>query len=149
MRLSLKVIPNAKQNKIVEESGRMKVYLTAPPVEGKANKALVEFLAEHYKVKKRDVAIVKGETSREKIVNIAGLMLLLVSVLALSACAPRKEPVQLAAAAFNKFPVLEYHLIGRPEGRWQRTPENFRADLEWLHSNGYYPLNLKDVLSGI
>jgi peptidoglycan/xylan/chitin deacetylase (PgdA/CDA1 family) len=48
----------------------------------------------------------------------------------------------------ESFPVLEYHLIGRPEGRWRRTPENFRADLEWLHANGYYPLNLKDILSG-
>ncbi|MFH1386547.1 MAG: polysaccharide deacetylase family protein [bacterium] len=47
-----------------------------------------------------------------------------------------------------KFPVLEYHLIGRPEGRWQRTPENFRSDLEWLYRNNYYPVNLRDLLNG-
>ncbi|OGC13248.1 hypothetical protein A3D23_01325 [candidate division WOR-1 bacterium RIFCSPHIGHO2_02_FULL_53_26] len=52
------------------------------------------------------------------------------------------------AAAFDKFPVLEYHLIGRPEGRWQRTPENFRKDIEWLHRNNYYPMNLRDLLAG-
>ncbi|MGB9612924.1 MAG: hypothetical protein ACPL4K_01935, partial [Candidatus Margulisiibacteriota bacterium] len=52
------------------------------------------------------------------------------------------------AVAFETFPVLEYHLIGRPEGRWQRTPENFRKDLEWLYQNGYYPFNLRDVLKG-
>ena len=48
----------------------------------------------------------------------------------------------------KRFPVLEYHLISRPEGRWTRTPENFRADLEWLYQNNYYPMNLKDILTG-
>lgn len=70
MRLNLKVIPNAKQNKIVEESGRIKVYLTAPPVEGKANKALIEFLSEHFKVKKNQIRIVRGEKSRDKVLEI-------------------------------------------------------------------------------
>jgi len=49
---------------------------------------------------------------------------------------------------FNYFPVLEYHHIRRPEARWSRTPENFRADLEWLRANNYYPINLRDILSG-
>jgi peptidoglycan/xylan/chitin deacetylase (PgdA/CDA1 family) len=51
------------------------------------------------------------------------------------------------ALDFKYFPVLGYHLIGRPEARWQRTPENFRADLEWLYVNGFYPMNLKDILT--
>lgn len=42
--------------------------------------------------------------------------------------------------------VLSYHNIGEPEGRWQRTPDNFRADLEYLLSQGYYPVNLIDVV---
>ena len=67
-------------------------------------------------------------------------------------CAPRETPAVTAKSmetvAFAKFPVLEYHLIGRPEGRWQRTPENFRRDLEWLYANNYYPLNLRDLLGG-
>ena len=46
------------------------------------------------------------------------------------------------------FPVLEYHLIGTPEGRWQRTPANFRGDLEWLYQHNYYPFNLRDLLTG-
>jgi len=41
--------------------------------------------------------------------------------------------------------VLEYHLIGEPEDRWQRTPANFRADLERLLAEGYYPVNLRDL----
>lgn len=69
-RLSIKVIPNAGRNKIVEENGRIKVYLAAPPVEGKANKALIEFLAEHFHVKKGKISIVKGMTSRQKEVII-------------------------------------------------------------------------------
>jgi len=44
--------------------------------------------------------------------------------------------------------VLEYHRIGDPEGRWQRTPDNFRADLERLLASGFYPVNLRDLVEG-
>ena len=44
--------------------------------------------------------------------------------------------------------ILEYHLIGYPEGRWRRTPENFRKDLEMLYQNDYYPIPLQDLVSG-
>jgi hypothetical protein len=70
VRLCLKVIPNAKQNRIVEAEGGCKVYLTAPPVEGKANVALIDFLSEHYQVKRSQVRIVRGEKSRQKVVEI-------------------------------------------------------------------------------
>lgn len=43
--------------------------------------------------------------------------------------------------------VLEYHLIGYPEGDWRRTPENFRKDLEALYQGGYYPINLRDLVA--
>ena len=49
---------------------------------------------------------------------------------------------------FKHFLILEYHLIGRPEARWCRTPENFKRDLQWLYDNGFYPMNLKDILTG-
>jgi peptidoglycan/xylan/chitin deacetylase (PgdA/CDA1 family) len=42
--------------------------------------------------------------------------------------------------------VLEYHAIGEPEARWARTPDNFRADMEYLLAHGYYPVNLIDVV---
>ena len=70
MRFKIKVVPNAKQNKVIEEANRLKVYLTAPPVEGKANKALVEFLSEHFGVKKNKIRIIRGEKSREKAIEI-------------------------------------------------------------------------------
>jgi len=45
--------------------------------------------------------------------------------------------------------VLEYHRIGYPEQRFQRTPDNFRADLQRLHKAGYYPVNFIDLLNGL
>jgi len=44
--------------------------------------------------------------------------------------------------------VLEYHLIEEPEDRWSRTPSNFRADLEYLIAEGYYPINMIDLALG-
>ena len=44
--------------------------------------------------------------------------------------------------------ILEYHLIGEPEGEWRRTPDNFRKDLQMLYDNGYYPVPLEDMVSG-
>lgn len=70
MKQLIRVIPRAKQRKIVQESGRLKVYLTAPPVEGKANQALVEALAEYYNVRTRSIKIIGGLKSRDKIVEI-------------------------------------------------------------------------------
>lgn len=70
MRLNLKIIPNAKQNKIVEEPGRFKIYLHAPAVEGKANEALIEFLAEHFGTKRSKIKIIRGQKNREKVVEI-------------------------------------------------------------------------------
>ncbi len=48
----------------------------------------------------------------------------------------------------GRIMVLEYHLIGYPEDRWRRTPENFRKDLEMLYQNDYYPIPLQDLVSG-
>ena len=45
-------------------------------------------------------------------------------------------------------PILEYHLIGRPEGPWRRTPENFRRDLAMLYGMGYRPVRLLDYIAG-
>lgn len=71
MRLDVHVIPNAKKEKLVEESGGLKIHLRAPAVDGKANEALIEFLAEHFNTKKRHIKIVSGEKSRRKVIEIA------------------------------------------------------------------------------
>ncbi|MBN3033845.1 MAG: DUF167 domain-containing protein [Candidatus Saganbacteria bacterium] len=70
MMISVRVVPRARQNKVVEEADRLKVYLTAPPVEGKANEALIEVLAKHFGVKKRRLRLLRGEKGRDKVVEL-------------------------------------------------------------------------------
>lgn len=74
VRVKLKVIPNAPRNEVVRWSGgELTVKLVAPPVEGKANRELVKFLAKALGVSGRDVEILRGDTSRHKTVSIAGI----------------------------------------------------------------------------
>jgi|YelNatPaOPRAMG01_1025707.scaffolds.fasta_scaffold18709_4 uncharacterized protein (TIGR00251 family) len=70
MRVSILVIPNARKNEVVEEGDHLKVYVTAPPVHGRANEAVIEVLAEFFGVKKNKIRIIRGERSREKVVEI-------------------------------------------------------------------------------
>lgn len=71
MTVSCKIIPNAKQNKItVLSDGCFKIHLTAPAVEGKANKALIKILADYFGVAKSYVQIIRGEKGRNKVVRI-------------------------------------------------------------------------------
>jgi uncharacterized protein (TIGR00251 family) len=70
--LSIRVTPRAKRNEIagVMEDGTVKVRLTAPPVEGKANEALLQFLAEVLDVSHTRLAILAGATGRNKRVQV-------------------------------------------------------------------------------
>lgn len=69
--LKIKVIPNSKINKIVERKDNyLKIKLTAPAHEGKANKALIKFLSLYFKVAKNKIALVSGEKSHEKIISM-------------------------------------------------------------------------------
>jgi len=72
--LDLYVQPGARVSEFAGRHGeRIKVRLAARAVDGKANEALIEFLAAHYGVAKRDVRIVAGLKSRQKRVAISGL----------------------------------------------------------------------------
>jgi len=73
MRLDVKVIPSAKKNLMKAEVAPVKVYLSAPAVDGKANKALIAFLSEYYKITKSNISIIKGLKTRYKTVNIEGI----------------------------------------------------------------------------
>jgi hypothetical protein len=74
--LAIKAIPNAPRSEVVGWLGEaLKVKVHAPPVEGKANDALCEFLAETLGLPRRAVTLVRGDTSRQKVVRIAGLTL--------------------------------------------------------------------------
>ena len=70
MLINIKVIPGARKNMFKEQEGDIKVYLTAPPIEGRANAALIKFLAEHFNVNTSRVEIIKGLKSRHKTVHI-------------------------------------------------------------------------------
>jgi len=72
--LKVRVIPRAKRNEIAgRREDALVVRLTAPPVEGAANKLLRRFLAERLEVRASDVAIAAGEKSRDKVLRIEGL----------------------------------------------------------------------------
>jgi uncharacterized protein (TIGR00251 family) len=71
---AVKVHPRAKKNAITGELGdALKVSLTTPPVEGRANQACVEFFAKLLKVPRSSVTIASGQTSRNKVMRIAGV----------------------------------------------------------------------------
>jgi uncharacterized protein (TIGR00251 family) len=70
----VKVHPRARKNGITGAIGdALKVALTAPPVEGRANEACVKFLAEFLNVPRSSVTIAAGEASRQKLIRIAGV----------------------------------------------------------------------------
>ena len=72
--LELKTIPNAPRNEIVGWLGTaLKVKVHAPAVEGKANDELIEFLAEKLRLHRRDITLLRGDKSRQKVVQIDGL----------------------------------------------------------------------------
>jgi uncharacterized protein (TIGR00251 family) len=74
--LELKTIPNAPRDEIAGWLGdALKVKVHAPALEGRANDALLEFLADKLGVHRRDVTLVRGDKSRHKVVRIAGLTL--------------------------------------------------------------------------
>ena len=73
VRFDVKVLPRSSTNQIGGlRDGRLIIRITAPPVDGAGNDAVVEVLAERLKVPRRLVAIVSGQTRRQKTVEVAG-----------------------------------------------------------------------------
>ena len=74
MRIYVKVIPRSSRN-IVEKisEGEYRVRLTAPPVDGKANEALIKILSEHFGVSKGSISIVGGKSTQRKMVDVEGV----------------------------------------------------------------------------
>jgi len=71
---AVKVHPRAKKNAITGEVGdALKVAITAPPVDGKANAACVEFFAKLLNLPRSSVTIAAGQTSRNKVIRVTGL----------------------------------------------------------------------------
>ena len=70
----VKVHPRARKNAITGVVGEaLKLALTAPPVEGRANEACIAYLAEFLNVARSSVTIAAGDSSRQKLIRVAGL----------------------------------------------------------------------------
>jgi uncharacterized protein (TIGR00251 family) len=70
----VRVQPRAKRNAVTKTAdGSLKVHVTAPPEDGRANEAVVETIAEWLGVKRRQVEIIRGATNRNKVVAVTGV----------------------------------------------------------------------------
>jgi uncharacterized protein (TIGR00251 family) len=74
VRFEVHAKPRAKKSKVIGERGdAVEIALAAPPVDGAANEELVRFVARVLAVRQRDIELVRGESSREKLLAVTGL----------------------------------------------------------------------------
>ena len=74
VRFEVHAKPRAKKSKVIGERGEaVEIALAAPPVDGAANEELVRFVAKLLAVRQRDIVLVRGESSREKLLAVSGL----------------------------------------------------------------------------
>ncbi len=64
--INIRISPNAKKNEIIRDGEIIKIKIATQPIDGKANKTLIEFLSKNFKIPKTSIKILKGETSKEK-----------------------------------------------------------------------------------
>ncbi len=70
-RITIYSLPRSSRNQIIDQPDEsLKVKLTAAPVDGEANKKLIELLSKHFGVKKHAVTIVRGKTAKTKVIEI-------------------------------------------------------------------------------
>ncbi len=74
MKLLVKVKPNSREEKVEKTENRYTVCVKEPPVENKANQAVIKVLAEYFGVSKSRVSILSGFKSKQKLVEIKGLL---------------------------------------------------------------------------
>ena len=72
--LVIKVVPNSSKNALMNTETGLRLKITAPPVDNKANKFVIEFLSKRFKVPKTSIKIIRGDTSREKTILISADM---------------------------------------------------------------------------
>ena len=68
---TIKISPNAKKNEIIKTDTELKIKITAQPIDGKANKALIEFLSKTFKIPKTSISIIKGEKKKKKTILLS------------------------------------------------------------------------------
>jgi len=67
---NVRVTPHARQNKVVESDGVLRVYTTVAPENGRANSAVIELLSAYLNVPKSRIKILRGQTGRDKVVAV-------------------------------------------------------------------------------
>ncbi len=70
MKISVKVKPNSKTEKIEKTGDLLVIYVKEPPQENKANQAVINLLSDYFKVPKSQIFILKGTKSKQKIIEI-------------------------------------------------------------------------------
>jgi len=70
MIVNIRVMPGASRDLVKNEPGKLKVYVTKPAQDGRANARVIELLAKHFGIKKYEISIIKGEKARDKAVQI-------------------------------------------------------------------------------
>lgn len=71
MKLQVIVHPNAKKSRIEkDQAGLLHVYINELPLDGKANKAVIDVISRHFKVKKNTVVLIQGEKFKQKVFEI-------------------------------------------------------------------------------
>ena len=71
--LRVRVVPRARVSALTRAAaGTLRARITAPPVDGAANRALIDLLADRLSLKRRDLTVVQGERGREKVVAVQG-----------------------------------------------------------------------------
>jgi uncharacterized protein (TIGR00251 family) len=71
MKVAVTVHPNSKKPRLeLKSAGELHIYVSQPPLDGKANKAVIETLAKHFGVSKSKVVLTRGEKYKNKIFNI-------------------------------------------------------------------------------
>ena len=68
--LQIKISPNSSKNEFIKNNDSIKLKITVPPVDGKANKAVIDLLSKSFKVPKSYFEILRGETSKEKTILV-------------------------------------------------------------------------------
>lgn len=74
VRLHLFIQPKSSKNEVVgPHNDELKIKITAPPIDGRANEGLIEFLSDYFDIPKRDIVLVRGDTGRHKTVDLLGV----------------------------------------------------------------------------
>lgn len=71
--INLKVIPRSSVNKFEKNGDEYRLKIKSPPVDGKANKEIVDFLSDYFSISKKNVIIERGELSKNKVVRLIGV----------------------------------------------------------------------------